>query len=504
MQLVAANDLETVRAAALLLESENQRLVQKNITLTRQLLELQGKSPEQLELKLAELEGQLAKRNQMLFGEKSEKRGKAPNSTSEEAKQCGHGRKEQPELETVVVEIGLPFAIQTESGVQPVEPVVCEHCHKAVAEWPGQFEESEEIDVVARQFVLKKIQRKKACCECHRTIITAPCPPKLFEGARYSIDFALCVVVSKYLDHQPLERQVRIMRREGLEVESQTLWDYTWAVAQLLRPVHARLLTYLLTKPALGADETWWRMMAAKGKRAGGEGKDWWMWSVCADDAVYYQLRDSRSAKVAEELLAHYEGTVMCDGYSAYGAAEKAGGFKLAHCWSHVRRKFFELEEKSAEAEQLLDYIDELFAIDVMPPTGPPGNDLRKRLRDERSAPIIKKIEHWALEVRALPQSPLRKAVEYMGNLWPGLTRFLGDPNIPLSNNHTERALRGPVIGRKNFYGSRSKRGAEAAAILYSLCESAKLAGVEPNAYLRRAVLAALDGQTIPLPHEVA
>jgi transposase len=357
--------------------------------------------------------------------------------------------------------------------------------------------------VVARQFVLKKIKRKKACCECHRTIITAPCPPKLFEGARYSIDFALAVVVSKYLDHQPLERQVRIMRREGLEVESQTLWDYSWAVAQLLRPAHARLLTHLLTKPALGADETWWRMMAAKGKRAGGDGKDWWMWSVCADDAVYYELRDSRSGKVAEELLSQYEGTVMCDGYSAYGSVEKQARFKLAHCWAHVRRKFFELGETS-DAKQVLDYIDELFAIEAMPPTGPPGSQLRQKLRTERSTVIVKNIEQWALQVRALPQTPLRKAVEYMGNLWTGLTRFLHDADIPLSNNHTERALRGPVIGRKNFYGSRSKRGAEAAAILYSLCESAKLAGVEPNAYLRRAVLAALDQQPIPLPHELA
>jgi len=499
-----ASDLETMHQIAVLLDNENRRLINKNMDLTRRIMALEGKTPEQLKLKIAELEAELAQRNQALYGEKSEKRGKG--KSKEKTAQEGHGPKEQPKLREVETIIELPFTQGTDESKPAPTASVCEHCHKAVAEWPGQFEESEEIDVIAREFVVKKIRRKKACCECHRTIVTAPVGPKLFEGARYSIEFAIAVVISKYLDHVPLERQVRIMQREGLEVESQTLWDYSWAVAQLLRPAHERLLKHLLDKPAIGADETWWRMMAAKGKRAGGDGKDWWMWSVCADDAVYYELRDSRSAKVAEELLASYCGTVMCDGYGAYGSVEKAPetSFKLAHCWAHVRRKFFELEDKASEAKQILDYIDELFAIEKLAPTGPPGNELREQLRRERSAEVVKSIERLAIEVRGLPQSPMRKAVEYMGKLWPGLVRFLGDPNVPLSNNHTERALRGPVIGRKNFFGSRSKRGADAAAILYTLCESAKLAGIEPHAYLRAAVHAALKQQPIPLPHEIA
>ena len=98
----------------------------------------------------------------------------------------------------------------------------------------------------------------------------------------------------------------------------------------------------------------------------------------------------------------------------------------------------------------------------------------------------------------------LGKAIAYMGGLWKGLVRFLDDPRIPLDNNATERALRGVVVGRKNHYGSRSRRGTEVAAVMYSLLESAKLAGIEPKAYLRHAVSAVLRGETPPLPHECA
>jgi len=102
-----------------------------------------------------------------------------------------------------------------------------------------------------------------------------------------------------------------------------------------------------------------------------------------------------------------------------------------------------------------------------------------------------------------LPESSLGQAIAYMGSLWDGLRVFLDNPNVSLDNNGTERALRGVVLGRKNHYGSRSVRGTEVAAILYSLIESAKLAGVGPLTYLQAATNAALRGVEIPLPHEM-
>jgi len=494
MRLAMEKDLETVRQAALLLEAENKKLVAKNLELQSELLKLKGLDPKQLELRLAQLELQLATRNKMLFGPSSEKRNKRSKQSSDDKPQSGHGRNEQAALRGIEHVIELGNAAET----------VCPHCSGIVTEWAGQFEESEEVDVISREFVKKTIKRKKARCECCRTIVTAPVPAKLFPAARYSIAFGAQVVVSKYADHLPLERQVKMMKRDGLAVESQTLWDYTWAMAQLLKPAHERLLEHVLGKPVVGADETWWRLMGAKPKSDGGDGSKWWVWCVGADDAVCYRLEDSRSAEAASRLLGEYKGTVMCDGYSSYISLAKSGRtFRLAHCWSHVRRKFLELEQAfEAEAKQVLDLIDELFRIEALCVTGPPGNDMRARLRAERSRPIVKQIEQWALSTQSFRESALRKAIEYMGSMWNGLVLFLDDPAVPLHNNASERALRGPVIGRVNYFGSRSRRGTEAAAILYSLVESAKRAGVEPAAYLERAARAAVGGETIPLPHE--
>ncbi len=126
----------------------------------------------------------------------------------------------------------------------------------------------------------------------------------------------------------------------------------------------------------------------------------------------------------------------------------------------------------------------------------------RRRLRDERSRSIVGEIQTWALAQRALPESSLGKAIGYLLGLWRGLTRFLDDPRIPLDNNRTERGLRGVVLGRKNHYGSRSRRGLDVAALFYSLIESAKVCGVEPKAYLRHAMRAALaDRAAVTLPH---
>ena len=262
----------------------------------------------------------------------------------------------------------------------------------------------------------------------------------------------------------------------------------------------------MLSHPVVGADETHWKLMGGKD---GVEpvNKRWQVWAVAAPDAVSYRIADSRGIKAAEKLLGGYHGIVMADGYGAYqGLAEQRGGeFTLAHCWAHVRRKFVEIEDFfPAEARQGIALIGELYAVERLCPTGPPGDALRATLRTERSREIIGRIQAWALGVRTLPGGGLGKALGYISDLWPGLVRFLDDPRIPLDNNATERAIRGVVMGRKNHYGSRSRRGTEVAALFYSLCETAKLNHIDPGVYLRDATKAALRGETVPLPHELA
>lgn len=148
--------------------------------------------------------------------------------------------------------------------------------------------------------------------------------------------------------------------------------------------------------------------------------------------------------------------------------------------------------------------IGELYAAEADVPRGMEGDELRARVRRERSRPVIERIRKWAVEVPALPESALGKAIAYMTKIWSGLVRFLDDVRIPLDNNATERALRGVVVGRKNHYGSRSRRGTEVAALFYTLVESAKLAGVDPKTYLRAAVLTARSGEPASVPSALA
>lgn len=495
MTLDDVEDIETLRRAAKILEAEVQTLSKLVLSLKRELHEAKHGKPEQLklELQLAELEEQLARRNKLLFGDSSEKRPTEKHKAPRAEKQTGHGRREQAKLEVV-----------EQVHVADVAEERCDLCGGSLEASEGFFEESEEIDLIERRFVLKKHRRQKYKCGCGSCIKAAPGPLKLFDGARYSVGFAVHVAVAKYADHLPLERQVRGMLRDGLDIDSQTLWDQINVLAKNLEPAYARLKAYVLSQSVIGVDETHWKLMGEKGKKSGGKGKRWQAWAICCPDAVHYSIEGSRSAETAKSILGDFNGVALTDGYSAYESVRKQGGkFTLAHCWAHVRRKFVEVEEQHpGRCAEVLDLIGQLYDVEREARGKPPDEVLA--LRQERAKKIVLAIQKWALEVEALPESNLGRAVAYMGSLWAGLRIFLDDPNVGLDNNGTERALRGIVLGRKNHFGSRSIRGTEVAAILYSLIESAKLAGVGPHTYLKTAITAALRGNQIPLPHETA
>jgi transposase len=490
MRAEQVQDLDTLRQMAVLLERENERLHERLKKLTEENSRLRGEDGGRLQAELDFLKDLLARRERALFGDSSEKRPR-PESDAKPASilpQRGHGPKEQP---------ALPVFEKVHELDEPDR--VCRQCGGTLQEM-GQFEESEEVTVVERSFVLVKHRRKKYRCRCNACVETALGPPKLKAGCRYSPEFAVEVVTAKYLDHIPLERQVRIMGREGLLVDSQTLWDQTEAVARLLAPSARALADRVLAADVVHADESWWRLMETKAA------KRWWVWSVGTEEAVSYKILDSRSQQAAREVLGEYHGIVMADGYGAYEALSRAGpGFTLAHCWAHVRRKFVEIEETYPEpCREILTLIGRLYEVERE--AGLAGEKAqvcsrRSVLRAERSKGIVSEIRSWAFAQRALPESGLGRAVAYMLGMWKGLTLFLEDARIPLDNNLAERGLRGLVVGRKNHYGSRSRRGTEVAALFYSLVESAKLAGVDPKAYLLKAVHAAItDPKAVTLP----
>lgn len=486
-------DPAVLRQAVALLEAENRRLLARVMELTKALLAAQGKDRIALQVELEGLQAQLEKKNRMLFGPSSERRegegGEEPKA-KERAPKKGHGPREQPQLRVV-----------EESHTIAATDRVCVLCNGSLEEMKDQAEETEEIDVIAREFVVRKHVRQKYRCRCGECIETAPMPRRLVPGGRYSLAFAISVAISKYADHLPLERQVRIMQREGLIVDSQTLYDQVEALARVLWSAYDRLGAELLEEPVLFADETPWPLLGKDASSA-----KWHAWTLASPKGAYYEIHGTRGLDAGKSLLGGFKGIAVTDGYGVYDALEKRlEGLRIAQCWAHIRRKFVDCESAfPKETEQILGLIRELYAIEARVPDGPDSQVLRQQLRTTESRCVLARIQAWCLDVVCTPGSGLAVAIAYMSKRWSRATLFLEHPDVPLDNNGAERAIRGVVLGRKNHYGSRSQRGTEVAAVFYSLIETAKLVGVDPAEYLRRAAEAALAGGDPIIPSDLA
>jgi transposase len=513
VEISSETRVEVLRQVALLQQREIERLHQRIVELVAELAAARGEDAHAaLQQELVHLQEQLAAARHKLFGRSSERRPAqtpaASSSTSAGEGQTpsplarpGHGPRTQPTLPRIEVIHTLDLPDQA-----------CPRCGGELVPMDGQFEEHEEIDVIERSYRIVQHRRQKYRCGCGQCIDTALGPDKPIRGGRYSIDFGVHVAVAKYLDHLPLARQVRQMARAGLVVDSQTLWDQLNALAHHLDPTYQALHGHVLSVPVIGADETTWPLLEKGGS------KNWYAWAAVREDAVIYRIAGSRSADAAQALLSEYQGVVMCDGYRAYTSLEarhkawsslegKPSSFALAHCWAHVRRKLFDAEKAYPEAKLALEWIGDLYRVEREVRENTSAEDLPRALaqaRHETSRPIVERLRDWLLQTPALSESQLGKAIHYADGIWSGLVRFLEDPDIPLDNNSAERALRGVVLGRKNHYGSKSKRGTEVAALFYSLLESAKLADVEPARYLAEAARRAIASPgSVTLPRDL-
>jgi transposase len=374
----------------------------------------------------------------------------------------------------------------------------CKVCGGRLEPIAGQTEDAEEITVEERSYRLVLHRRQKYRCACNGSVATAPGPVKLIDGGRYSPEFAVHVAVQKYADHMPLERQVEIMARHGLEIASQTLWDQLAAAATILKPTYEALGAWFFGRPLIHVDETGWPVNALDTDKP-----RWTAWCICTDDAAWFRIASAKSEAEGRRLLGDYHGTVVADGYKVYkNLARGSPGYRLAHCWAHVLRKFRDTAENDSRNLWMLEKIGDLYERErelVLESEGDRARHLE--LRKERLKPLLDAIYEWALAQGGLRRSDFGKAVAYVLSHWAGLTKLLDDATIPFDNNPAERALRGLVVGRKNHYGSRSPRGAEVSSLFYSLIGTARLRGVDPAAYLRQAVHAALAKPgTISLP----
>jgi len=373
---------------------------------------------------------------------------------------------------------------------------------EAWEEIPGFYQESKEITVIERiyQEVINRQVKYRLRRELNRTgkdvIITAPGPVKIRPGSKYSLDFALEVALDKYGFHIPLERQRRKMEGAGLNVDVKTLYGLCEGVAEHCWAMNKKILSDVNEEfAAVHVDESPWPIQ--------GQDSNGYMWAAGNRRGAVYRFEPSRSGKVAEELLKGREGSAVTDGFAGYNRLKKISTLRMGACWSHARREFFDrLEDYPVEAREAVSIIDELFAIEAKSKT---FEELRE-FRKIESRAVLDRYRVWLLETaeKNLKQSGLRKAIDYSLKFWTELTRFAEDLSIPLSNNDAERALRHVVMGRKNFNGSKTINGADTAAAIYTVIESAKRNGIQPKVYLKYLIETRWLGGDPLTPYEYA
>jgi transposase len=450
-------DIERLRQVARLQKSQLEHLIAMLARKCAELEKLKGSGGElQIALKLLEEAQQEAA--------KLDEPAAPPAGKKAKREQRGHGPTEQSSLPRVPLRCELGEAERA-----------CPSCRGMLKPLAGQVERSEMIDIVELKYQVVEVERQKYVCACGGAVETAPGPARAVEGGRYSLRFAMKVAFDKYVAHLPLERQARLMAHHGLNVTSQTLWDQCSAVTQLLEPTYDALFALLRASPVVGVDQTGWPDLEDPSL------PPWQMWCVTAPGIVYHRICDDKSARTFKDLLGDYQGWVVADALGSHQAgARECRGLKLAACWAHVLRRFRDAAGDFPEAQLMLAWIQDLYAIDAR------ATDLRERgrLRATESRAVTEKMKTWMQDATALKTTSLGGAIRYTLGIWSRLTLFIDDAEIWLDNNRTERGLRGPVIGRRNHFGSKSARGTVVAATMYSLVESAKAAGVDPIAYL--------------------
>ena len=379
---------------------------------------------------------------------------------------------------------------------------------------------TETLEVIPRQWkVIQTVRERFSCRQCE-AITQPPAPfhvtPRGFAGP----SLLAMILFEKFGQHQPLNRQSERYAREGIDLSLSTLADQVGACAAALKPLHALIERHVLAAERLHGDDTTVPILA-KGQTETGR-----VWVYVRDDrpfggkdppaALFYASRD-RTREHPERHLASYAGVLQADAFDGYNrlyvAGRKPGPIFEALCWSHARRKFFELADIATNARrgknappispialEAVKRIDALFTIE----REINGFSAAKRLaaRRERCAPLVDAFEGWMRAERAKlsRHAAIAKAIDYMLTRWPAFTRVLEDGRICLSNNAAERALRGLALGRKSWLFAGSERGAERAAVMYTLIQTAKLNSVDPQAWLADVLAHIADTPQTKLP----
>lgn len=368
-------------------------------------------------------------------------------------------------------------------------------CCGARMEDSGMTEDSEFLTVIPQQYlVIRQKRHKYRCGKCHGDVKTAPVPPRIKEGSAYSDEMMVDVAMTKYCDLVPVERYASMAGREGLkDLPPQSLIESTHYLSNYVKPAYDKLKSEIAESEVLHADETPHRMLEGDKK------SNWYLWGFSTPRTSYFECHDTRSGDVAADVLINSQCQyLVSDVFSGYGKAVREsnkirveqGRAKIwnVYCNAHARRKFKEAQDQFPdEANYFIDQYREIYRLEDGTKGRPPDEVSNAR---RQMIPLFDAMKNRSMANIAAysSKSSMGKAMSYFLKNFEELTLFLKKALLPIDNNPQERLLRSPVIGRKTWYGTHSKRGAETAAILFSLVESCKLNQVNPRAYFKNLI----------------
>ncbi|MHA6721319.1 IS66 family transposase [Sphingomonas sp. RS6] len=458
------------------------------------------------DLLIDSLRGQIARLRRMQFGASSEKLGREIEQLELALEELEAERDAAPIEERPSEATARPAPVRSLPAHLPREEVVhepasgactCPDCGGALRRLG--MDAHEMLDVVpVRWRVVRNVRPKYSCRVCEK-IVQAPAPASAVARGKASFATLTHVVVSKFEHHLPLYRQAEMMAAQGLDIDRSTLAGWAGQAAALLDPVVARIRDAVLKADKIHADDTPVPVLdPGRGKTATGR-----LWVYAADDqasgstaprATWYRFTPDRTAAHPLAHLAGFRGFLQADAYAGYDGLYRGGATEVA-CWAHFRRKIFDLHERTSTplTTDILERIGALYAVEAEVRGQPP--DIRHRARQERSKPLVdalREVLDTALR-RMSPKSDMAKAIAYGTERWPALSRFLDDGRLEIDNNIAERALRGVAIGRRNWLFAGSRMGGERAAALYTVKQTCKANGIDPQAYIADVIAKIAD-----------
>ncbi len=351
---------------------------------------------------------------------------------------------------------------------------------------------TEELDYIPGHFVVRRFIRPRMACTCCEAFMQAPLPSRLIERGRPGPGLVSHMLIGKYCDHLPLERQSKIYAREGVDLHRSTLSDWVGRTTALLEPLAEHIGKLVRAGPALFADDTPVKLQVranttkTKTARLWSYVRDERPWCGNAPPCAWYQFSVDRKGEHPVNHLAGYTGTVHADGYAGFNGLFGEGKADEQACMVHVRRKFFDEAERTGSpiAHEAVKRIAQLYAIEKE--IKGKSSEERAAMRQAHAKPIFDELALWLqAQLRKISgKTKLAEAIRYALNRMPKARGYLDDGRREIDNNTCERSIRPIALGRKNYLFMGSIGGGKAAAIAYTLVETAKMNGVDPEAWL--------------------